>query len=281
MGTATGRTRRRFTALGIALIAAAGAGTAQARTESVTRTAGPITATLSYTNNDQPSDVLRVADLELTVTASDGRPARTFSTADLDYEYPDNMIEPATVVTVRDVNGDGDPDVLVDTYWGGAHCCFETRLVTWSAPQGRFVLTSQLWGNTRPTLRHLNADGIPELVGYDDRFAYALGASYAASIFPARVWVVRGSRFVDVSTRYPALGVRSMRYAWAAYVRVKRIDRTSRANALAAYLAGASNAGPAQRRLAWRRAVAAEARTPAVLRSVRRQLERWGYRVVR
>jgi hypothetical protein len=27
---------------------------------------------------------------------------------------------------VRDLDGDGEPEVLVDFYWGGVHCCFYT-----------------------------------------------------------------------------------------------------------------------------------------------------------
>src|SRR3954463_2206659 len=73
-------------------------------------------------------------------------------------------------LTVRDLDGDADPEVLVDTYTGGAHCCIVTPIFRW-AGDGYRRLTG-FFGNVGYTLDDLDGDGRPEFVTADDSFAY-------------------------------------------------------------------------------------------------------------
>ncbi len=265
------------TVLVVGLVILGGAATAQGA--SITRTAGGVTAVLDYTVERPISDTYVVADgLSLTVTGP-GRAPQTFGTAALRFDFPENELAVASALTIRDLDGNGDPEVLLTTSTGGAHCCNEVRVAWWSAAKGRYVVTSQYWGNTLPRLQDLNKDGRPEFVGFDDRFAYALNASYASSTFPRRVWVFRSGTFVVVTKKYPGVGVLSMNRAWSNYMLLRRIGPKERFNALAAYLASAATAGPRYRKIAWSRAVRFEKGNGVQLAAVRRQVIRLGYGV--
>ncbi len=246
----------------------------------LSRTGAGVTADYTYTVDPSfgTAGWPTTQDQSLTVTAP-GRPVQTFDTAALKFQVAENQIDPATALVVRDITGDGDPEILLTTYWGGAHCCYEAKVVWWSPASGRYVLTSQFWGNSFPRLQKLNADRVTDFVGVDDRFAYGFNASYASSTFPGRVWNFQNGRFVIVTRKFPAVGVRTMNQAWRNYVLLRRDSPRERVNALAAYLAGASDAGVKYRRAAWKRVANAERAHPAVLRGLKRGVVRLGYAV--
>ena len=87
-----------------------------------------------------------------------------------------------SAVQIRDLDGDGEPEVLVDTYSGGAHCCTITPIFRWDGTGGYKRLTG-FFGNVGYSLDDLDHDGRPELVTADDSFAYEF-AAYAFSAFP-------------------------------------------------------------------------------------------------
>jgi hypothetical protein len=89
-----------------------------------------------------------------------------------------------TALTIRDLDGDGEPEVLVDTYSGGAHCCTITPIYRWTG-SGYRKLTG-FFGNVGYSLDDLDHDGRPEFVTADDSFAYEF-AAYAFSAFPLLV----------------------------------------------------------------------------------------------
>src|SRR5207247_597296 len=81
-------------------------------------------------------------------------------------------------VKAADLDGDGEPEVLVDLYTGGAHCCFFTYFFRYSG--GTYVRTRFFWGNPGYRLRDLDRDGRPEIVSANDAFPYYF-TSYAFS----------------------------------------------------------------------------------------------------
>jgi hypothetical protein len=85
---------------------------------------------------------------------------------------------------VRDLNGDGEPEVLVDAYSGGAHCCALTEILRFTG--AAYATLEAFWGNTGYDLSDLDGDGRPEFVAADDAFAGAF-TSYAGSFFPPLV----------------------------------------------------------------------------------------------
>jgi hypothetical protein len=127
-----------------------------------------------------------------------------------------------SALQVVDLNGDGEPEVLVDAYSGGAHCCALTEILAFNGTG--YGVTEAYWGNTGYELQDVDGDGPPELVGFDDAFAAAF-SSYAASFFPPRVVkydpAVKGA-LRDVTDRFPALIRRNERQALRALRKARR-----------------------------------------------------------
>src|SRR4029079_16910715 len=65
----------------------------------------------------------------------------------------------------------GDPEVVVDLYWGGAHCCFYTVVFRYDPAARTYVRASHLWGDTSPRVRELGSDGRLEFVSGAERSA--------------------------------------------------------------------------------------------------------------
>lgn len=116
--------------------------------------------------------------------------------------------DPGHALHVRDLDGDGDQEVLVDFYSGGAHCCSST-LVWYLKDHRRYERRALSTGNSGYRLRNPDGDDRWELVSSDDRFSYAF-SSYAESWRPPLVYGFAGDRFVDRTRSFPGV-VRSDR----------------------------------------------------------------------
>jgi hypothetical protein len=141
-----------------------------------------------------------------------------------------------TSLQVADLDGDVEPEVLVDAFTGGAHCCALTQILRFTGTG--YAATEAFWGNTGYDLKDLDRDGRPEFVSYDDAFAAAF-TSYAASVFPPLVLdydpAVKGS-FRDVTRRFPALARQNMKRALHLLARARR-QHFETEGAVAAYVA--------------------------------------------
>lgn len=164
---------------------------------SVTRAArGPVTAELTYRERDQV-----YAQPRLRIV----RAGRLL----LDAAVP-RLGGPGwrpTALRARDLDGDGEPEVLLDSYTGGAHCCSYTLIYAYDRAARTYRRLSAPWGNAGYRAVDLDRDGRVELVTADDRFAYAF-TSYAGSGRPIRIARFerraggRG-RLVIVTRRFP------------------------------------------------------------------------------
>jgi hypothetical protein len=111
--------------------------------------------------------------------------------------------DPATsAVKVADLDADGEPEVLVDTFSGGAHCCVTARLLTWDGTS--YTPKDIFYGDVGYSLKDANGDGRPELVGYDPRFS-AVFTAFAGSAFPPQVFQVEKGTTVDVTRQFPSV----------------------------------------------------------------------------
>ncbi len=106
-------------------------------------------------------------------------------------------------LSLTDLDGDGEPEVVLDLYWGGAHCCWYTQIYRYDAATGNYVPLVHVWGNVAYVLADLDHDGRQELVSRDDRFSYAF-ASFADSRWPVRILAYRQGKLTVVTTSYPS-----------------------------------------------------------------------------
>lgn len=122
-------------------------------------------------------------------------------------------------VAVADLDGDGEPEVVLGLYWGGAHCCTIAQVFSFAGSGYR--VTERNFGNPGFRLADVDGDGTTEAVTNDDRFAYRYTA-YAFSILPVRVLAWDGRRWTDETAAHPDLVRRDLRRTWRLLARAQR-----------------------------------------------------------
>ncbi|HXD63467.1 MAG TPA: hypothetical protein VNV17_02560 [Solirubrobacteraceae bacterium] len=105
---------------------------------------------------------------------------------------------------IIDLDHIGQPNVILNLYSGGAHCCSLQQLFTFDPGTMTYAETEYDFGDPGARIEDLNHDGRFEFVTADDRFAYAF-TDFAASGLPLQILTFTGSRFQDVTDSYPAL----------------------------------------------------------------------------
>jgi hypothetical protein len=184
-------------------------------------------------------------------------------------------------VSVRDLDRDGEPEVVVEGYTGGAHCCLILYAYRWN---GRRYAARQLNGASAGyRWADLDGDRRPEWISADARFE-ARFTAYANSVSPIRILTYRNGAFVAVTRSFPDAIRRDERDAWAIYRRNRR-DRDVR-GALAAWAADKYLLGEGDevwpaleeaRRAGDIRTDAGRPAGPAFIRDLRRTLAAFGY----
>ena len=96
-----------------------------------------------------------------------------------------------------------EPDVVLDLYTGGAHCCYIAQVFSGPGANG-VTMAERDFGNGRARLEPLGPEGQDVFVSVDNRFAYAF-TDYADSGLPVQVWALSGAVFIDVTRQYPSL----------------------------------------------------------------------------
>jgi len=162
----------------------------------VVLTRGPVSADLTYREtHDSYRDVRIVIHRHGVLTLA--APLSRFCPGCLLSGYNLLLGRP---LTIADLDGDGEPEVLVDLYTGGAHCCFYTVVLRYDGHS--YEAVTHLWGDPGYELSDLDHDGRPELVSADDRFADQFTA-YASSLLPVQVWRYDHGMLTDVTSQYP------------------------------------------------------------------------------
>lgn len=135
------------------------------------------------------------------------------------------------------LNADEEPEVILDLYSGGAHCCFYSKIYQYDAASSQYEETEHFWGNVGYQLQDLDQDGIPEFKSADDRFAYQFSA-YAASRFPLQIWQFQSGAMQNVTREFPQLVYSDAYQLWVDFARNRNeeYDGVLRST-LAAYLA--------------------------------------------
>jgi hypothetical protein len=202
---------RTITALcaAVACLTAAPSALAATGPQTETETAGTVTATLTYTLQD---DGYAATGTHLAITRNgvpatlqgDGDPAAgcrqchgavpvgAFSTKE----------NPITSLTLTDLDGNGETEVIVDTFTGGAHCCSVSAIYGWDAATSQYRHLIQYWGDPGYRLEKLGTTPGRELVSADSRFAYTFCA-YVCSAMPVVIYRYEDFALVDVTKDFP------------------------------------------------------------------------------
>lgn len=226
-------------AIVLAGVGVLGVAVSSVRAENVTKTVeqGGVTAELSY-EKLETEGIPQIRDLRLKIQRSS---QVRFDQAPNISEYDRPLIDWAVeapvsdAFTVRDLNGDREPEVIADFYTGGAHCCTYSMIYHYDAKQQQYVESRAFWGNLGYQLVDFERDGKLEFLSADDGFAYAF-TSYAASAFPIKILRFENGSMVDVTRNYPKQIYSHAYQLWTTYQRVKDEDSEVK-GLLAAYLA--------------------------------------------
>src|SRR5689334_19050793 len=146
------RTRTLSFVAALALICVLPAG-ASAATKTETASLGQVAVTLSYDTGRAQYDVsnTRIA------IARGGTTVLNQAVADPCAQcavVPAGVTGGGSSLTIRDLDGDGEPEVLFDIYTGGAHCCSYTWIYRFTG--STYTGLPATWGDTGYTLVDLN-----------------------------------------------------------------------------------------------------------------------------
>jgi hypothetical protein len=122
--------------------------------------------------------------------------------------YPATAPVPAGAI--RDLTGDGVPEVVVSSYSGGMHCCTTHWIVTLAADGPRPVARLDA-ADGQAEIADLDRDGTPEIVVADWSFAY-WNTSFAESPAPRVVLRWDGARFAPTwrGLRWPPIDIAAL-----------------------------------------------------------------------
>jgi hypothetical protein len=271
------------------LVAAPGA-VAATKTESAR--SGQVSASLTYDYKRDRLGVLDFSNMHVAVTRAGGVLVNEQLGKNCDFCTPwpaSGAQKGVSSVRVRDLDADGEPEVLVDLFTGGANCCWYTQSYRFDAGRSAYVRKELRPGLSFPyTLKDLDKNGIPDFKSVDYRFAYKYGSN-ADTPRPLRIFDWHAGRLVDVTRAFPALAARDANDMYRGYLKYRKVKGVNLRGLLAAYAADSYKAGNGRK--AWTRVVAAYHRGElnrkfagetgpfgkAYLDSLRRFLKRLGY----
>ena len=194
-------------ACAMGLLVCGSAGAAAARHVVETASSGNVQAELSYDSANYSFSNVHVTIKRGSDVLVDG-PVRPLSKYAL--VWPGGRKKS---VDVLNLDGDPEPEVLLDLFTGGAHCCWYTEVYRYVASANAYQRVVHVWGNLMYRPADLDHDGLREFLSGDDRFAYEF-TSFAGSTFPVRIWRYRAGKFADVTRRFPAQVRRDARSQW-------------------------------------------------------------------
>lgn len=113
--------------------------------------------------------------------------------------------DPADAAALRmiDLDFDGEPEVVVNVYTGGAHCCTVARVLEYQPVSGTYAAFDRNFGDQGFVISDQGDDLSIEFLAADSRFGYRFTA-FAFSGLPILIYRFDHGVFVDVSKSYPS-----------------------------------------------------------------------------
>src|SRR3984885_14611862 len=129
---------------------------------------------------------------------------------------PLSAISGKSAVALVDLEHNDQPDVVLDLYSGGAHCCTIVQVFSLDPGTMTYVETETNFGDPGARIVDLRHNGRYEFLTADDAFAYEF-TDYAGSGLPIQILRFTGGGFVDVTRNYPRLVAKDAAFWLKAY----------------------------------------------------------------
>src|SRR3954469_4247862 len=231
---------------------------AAAKTKTETATSGQVTASLTYDYKTNRYGAGNFSNARVTITRAGVQLVNQTLGRACDFCTPwpaSGAQKGVSSVRVRDLNADGEPEVLIDLFTGGANCCWYSESYRFDVDKNKYIRKVLRPGLSFPyTLKDIDRNGVPEFESLDYRFAYKYGSN-ADTPRPLRIFNWDRGRLVDVTIGFPKLAAADGADYYKAYLHYRKVKDVNVRGLLAAYLADSYNARNG--RTAWRRVVAA------------------------
>jgi len=102
-------------------------------------------------------------------------------------------------ITGQDINGDSQPEAVLVSFSGGAHCCWTYHIISLGKKPG---LLREFENGATASFRDLRGNGQIEILVRDDRYDGAFGLDHASSVFPLLIVELKESQFNDVASHF-------------------------------------------------------------------------------
>jgi hypothetical protein len=171
----------------------------------VSASSGPVTATMTATGAASGTSITDAVGLRVAV-ARDGMVA--FDAALRPCRFGCSQDDPTGArfaeLKLADLDGDGEPEVLVDRSDGFNPCCtLETAILRRDPATGFYGELDRHWGENY-RVADLDRERGVELVTGDMRFYERFAPRVAGFQLPVKILRLRGPRLVDVTRSFPA-----------------------------------------------------------------------------
>ena len=186
-----------LTATAAFALLAAGPAAAQAKTE--TDSQGAVKASFSYTAN---KDRTQFKNLKVEIMRA-GATVLTTTLPKYKGFWPGGRVDSSSV-DVRDLDGDGEPEVHIKLYSGGANCCLGSLIYRYRPATNDYTSVFRDFGRYGFSIKELNRKAPLEIVATDVRFSGAFGTVNANQLAPVQILQYVKGKFVDVTRSHPA-----------------------------------------------------------------------------
>jgi len=214
-----------LSSLGLSVVAAAHAGASSApRTTIETASLSGVTATYSYAGTFPQSLDSRLKIARAGVVVFDQPVTSKWCGNEC---WPDAIAKATRVVHVVRLRAQGSPDVVLDLYSGGAHCCSVEQVYYFDATTSRYVKVERNFGDPGARLERLGAGASDDFVTANDAFAYEF-TDFAASGCPSRSCGSRITRLRTSRVRSPHWSLRTRPGGSRRFVKRPAVTTTTR-----------------------------------------------------
>jgi hypothetical protein len=219
--------RRIFIMLCASFVACA----APAFSDQITAQSGSVRAVAQYSRAAQSGilDLQRIRIMRNGNVAFEGAPPSGFTQAYLD------ALPGQPLLAVRELDDEGEPEVVLSTFTGGAHCCFGVVIYGYDRQSASYRVVARDFSDAGYKLTQIGGLPYPQFLSADARFAYVF-TNFASSAFPIQIWRYSAGDLIEVTRCYPNLVAADAKRDWTAAIENAKSDQPL-TGVLAAYAA--------------------------------------------